>query len=140
MAVVFISPKQKQKTFFLLITALFVLILSIISLTVFLSKPQEIEFPFFMNKPKVNIDMSVFDSTQFKDLRDMPLPNIQYSYVALDRYRRQKTGFIYSVSIDEARKYLEAQGLLVTQLKEVEVGRDNPFVPYYPTTLSNTRN
>ena len=131
MAVVFISPKQRQKMFFMGITIMFLLFLAVISLGVFLSKPKEVSFGLVFNKPKVNIDMKVFDSDQFKNLQQFSQIEIQYSYKALTKDGKQKTGFISAVSIDQAKEMLEGLGLTVSELKEAEIGRDNPFTPYY---------
>ena len=133
MAVVFISPKQRQKMFFLVITVVFLLFLIIISFGVFSSKPSEDSSVLVFNEPKVNIDMKIFDSDQFKNL--LPLPEIppQYSYEAVTRANKLETGFISANSIDEAKKALEDRGLNVSEVKEVESGRNNPFIPYYQT-------
>jgi predicted tellurium resistance membrane protein TerC len=131
MAVVFISPKQRQKMFFLGITVMFLLFLIIISLGVFLSKPKEILPVMVFNEPKVNIDMSVFNSDQFKNLRPFPEMETQYSYKATTKNNQPETGFISAISIDQARTILESMGLTVSELKEVKIGRDNPFTSYY---------
>ena len=82
MAVVFISPKQRQKMFFMGITVVFLLILIIISLGVFLAQPKTVSPVLVFNKPKVNIDMTIFDSDQFKNLEPFAEMEIQYSYNA----------------------------------------------------------
>ena len=130
MAVVFISPKQRQKMFFTGITVVFLLFLLAISLGVFLSKPKEISQSLVFNKPKVNINMDVFDSDQFGNLQPFTEMKTLYSYKAT-KDRKPKEGFITSVSKEQARIDLESQGLDVTELKETEIGRDNPFIPYY---------
>ncbi|MCX6720936.1 MAG: hypothetical protein NTW11_03985 [Candidatus Staskawiczbacteria bacterium] len=131
MAVVFISPRQRQKMFFLGITAMFLLLLVVISLGVFMSKPSGGSFAVVFNRPKVNIDMSVFSTDQFKNLLPLPEMQIQYNYTATDQNKKQKSGFIMSVSIDQAKADLEAIGLVVNDIKEAEIGRTNPFTPYY---------
>jgi hypothetical protein len=45
---------------------------------------------------------------------------------------------VSAVSADEARKTLESMGLKVTDLKEVGIGRDNPFTPYYAVSTVST--
>jgi len=142
MAVVFISPKQRQRTFFMIITVIFLLFLVFVSLAVFFSKPKEVLQALVFNKPKVNIDMSIFDSDQFKGLQPLTEMEIQYSYTAVNRANKTETGFISAASIDQARKALEDRGLTVSELKEAEIGRDNPFIPYYqvlPATTTKTR-
>lgn len=131
MAVVFISPKQRQKVFFIGITVIFLLFLLIISLGVFSSKPKEVSPVLVFNKPKVSIDMSIFDSDQFKNLQPFTQMQTQYSYIAVDKDNKPVTGSISAVSQDEAKTILEGMGLTVSEIKQVEIGRDNPFIPYY---------
>jgi hypothetical protein len=136
MAVVFISPKQRQKMFFMGITIMFLLFLLIISLGVFLSTPKEVLPVLVFNKPKVSIDISVFDSDQFKNLQPFPEMEVQYSYKATDKNNKPKTGFISAVSEEQARTTLKGMGLNVSDLKETEIGRDNPFIPYYQPVVA----
>jgi predicted tellurium resistance membrane protein TerC len=136
MAVVFISPKQRQKVFFVGITAVFLLFLLVISLGVFLSKPKEDSYVLVFNKPKVSIDMSVFDSEQFKNLQLFPEMEIQYSYKALDKNNQPTAGFISATSQDGAVASLKAAGLSVSDIRETGIGRDNPFIPYYQQDVS----
>jgi predicted tellurium resistance membrane protein TerC len=138
MAVVFISPKQQQKIFFLGITIIFLLFLIIVFLGVFLSKPKEVSPLLVFNKPKVNIDMTIFDSIQFRDLQLFPEMEMQYSYTAFTKDNKTQTGFISAVSIDQAKEKLKNMGLTVSDIRESEVGRGNPFMPYYTVTAPAT--
>ena len=124
--------------FFLIITVVFLLILAAISFGVFLSSPNSkgASMELVFNKPKANIDMGIFDSDQFKRLQPFTEINTQYSYKALTKSRKQTSGFISAVSIDEAKANLESMGLTVTEIKEVEIGRTNPFIPYYPVAAT----
>ncbi len=131
MAVVFISPKQRQKMFFLGITIAFLLFLFVIFLGVFMAEPSENSLVVVFNKPKVNIDMRVFSTEQFKNLQPFSEMQTQYSYKANDKNNKERTGFITAVSMEAAKVDLESRGLIVIELKEVETGRLNPFTPYY---------
>lgn len=131
MAVVFISPKQRQKMFFLVITVMFILFLVVISLGVFLSKPSEVSTVLVFNKPKVDINMKIFDLDQFKNLQPFPEMQIQYSYKATTADNKSENGFISAVSIDQARALLQSMGLNASEIKESGIGRDNPFASYY---------
>ncbi len=131
MAVVFISPKQRQKMFFIGITVAFLLFLVIISLGVFLAQPKEVPTAIVFNHAKVDIDMSIFDSDQFKNLQTFPEMEIQYSYSATTKSKATKTGFISAPSEDQARAVLAGMGLNVSELTVAQIGRDNPFTPYY---------
>ena len=136
MAVVFISPKERQRVFFIGITIVFVLFLIVISFVVFLSKPKEVLPVLVFNKPKINIDMNILDSEQFRNLQPFIEMQTQYSYKAVTKDKKSKSGSITAVSIDQAKADLESMGLTVTEIKQVEVGRDNPFVPYYTVTVA----
>jgi hypothetical protein len=130
-AVVFISPKSRQKMFLMGIVIMFLLFLLVVFFGVFFSQPKEVSPALVFNKPKVSIDMSVFDSEQFKSLESFTEMETQYSYTAVTKDKKQESGFISAVSEDEARTILTAMGLTVTNIKEAEIGRDNPFSPYY---------
>lgn len=131
MAVVFISPKKRQRVFFMGITIIFLLVLVVISFGVFLAKPKEVPSVLVFNKPKVSIDMAIFDSDQFKNLQSVPIMEPQYSYIATTRNNKKVTGFVTAPSLEQAETTLEGRGLNVSELKEIEAGRDNPFTPYY---------
>ena len=139
MAVVFISPKQRQKVFFMGIIITFLLFLIAISLIVFLSKPKEVSPTLVFNKPKVSINMSIFDSDQFISLVLFDKIESQYSYTALTKDNKPNTGFISATSPDQAKVILEGLGLVVTEIKEAEIGRENPFVPYYQSVTKKTK-
>lgn len=131
MAVVFISPKQRQKMFFLGITIIFLLFLVFISLVVFLSKPKQNSAVLVFNKPKVSIDMAVFDSDQFKNLQPFVEMQTQFVYSADTKEKTKVTGFITAATMEDAEKVLEGMGMTSINLEEAEIGRVNPFEPYY---------
>lgn len=131
MAVVFISPKQRQKVFFMGITIIFLLFLAVAASVIFFSKPKEASQALVFNKPKVSVNLKVFDSEQFKNLQPFVEMQMQFSYSAVTKKGKQVNGFISAVSLDDARKVLESTGLSVVSIKEMEIGRDNPFTPYY---------
>jgi len=131
MAVVFISPKQKQKVFFMGITVILLLFLASLSFGVFTSKPKEVSSSLVFNKPKVDIDMHVFDTDQFKDLHPFPEMKTLFMYKTSDKKNKVEVGYIPAYTIEEARAALENMQLTIVDLKEAEIGRDNPFTPYY---------
>lgn len=135
MAVVFISPKHRQKMFFMGITASLVLFLLFISLWVFLSKPTGSSSQLVLNKPKVTINLNILESEQFKNLQHFQKIPLQFSYIALDGNGKTIKGYISATSEEEAAGMLKAQGLTAGELKEVGIGRDNPFVPYYQSAV-----
>lgn len=113
------------------ITVVLLLFLLLIFFGVFMAKPPEVSPALVFNKPKVNIDMAVFDSDQFKNLQPFPEMQAQYSYTAITKDKKTQTGFISAVSIEQARTVLQGIGLTVSDIKEVQIGRDNPFASYY---------
>ena len=117
---------------------MFVLFLAVISLGVFSAKPKSISAPLTFNKPKVNIDTKIFDSVQFKSLQPFTQMQTQYSYEATTKAGKTKTGFVTAGSIDEAKAILTNMGLSPTQLKETEIGREDPFSPYYQATVDTS--
>lgn len=77
--------------------------------------------------------MKIFDSDQFKNLLPFTQMQIQYSYRATTKNGKQENGFITAPSLEDARAMLVAMDLSIYELKEAEIGRDNPFAPYYST-------
>jgi len=139
MAVVFISPKKRQKVFFLGIAITLMLFLIFVSFAVFLAKPAEVPQTLVFNKPKVSIDIGIFDSDQFKGLKSYAQMQTQYTYRATTEDNKVKIGIISAESEEEAKATLSSMGLAIAEIKEVQTGRSNPFTPYYqseavPTT------
>lgn len=133
MAVVFISPRQRQRMFFMGITIMLLLFLGFTYFMVFISTPEVTQQALVFNKPKVTINMDVFNSEMFKGLKDFNQIQNQYSYIITGKDNKRKEGFITASSIDEAKATLEGQGYVVNDLKEADIGRTNPFSPYYQT-------
>jgi predicted tellurium resistance membrane protein TerC len=129
MAVVFISPKKKQRTFFWGITIALALFLIFVALWVFLSKPAEVPQKLVFNKAKVNVDMSIFNSDQFKNLEIFPEIPIRFSYTAIAQEGGATSGYITAASRGDAEKLLEKMGFVSIDVKDIEIGRDNPFAP-----------
>ncbi|OGZ83617.1 MAG: hypothetical protein A2599_02365 [Candidatus Staskawiczbacteria bacterium RIFOXYD1_FULL_39_28] len=130
MAVVFISPKKKQKGFFMGITISLALFLSVISFWVFLAQPSVQEQKTTLNKPKVNVNLAILDSEQFKNLENFELMPLQFEYTAMTSRNKIVQGVISAVSEEKAREILQTNGYSVSELKLIDIGRDNPFVPY----------
>ena len=131
MAVVFISPKKRQRMFFMGITAIFLLLLVIIFFGVFSPAPKTVTQITVLNKPSVAIDMSIFSSNEFKNLQPFGQINSQYSYTAKTKNNQSKSGLITAATIDQARNILSSNGLTILTLQAAQTGRSNPFAPYY---------
>jgi len=130
MAIVFISPRQRQRMFFTGITILFVLLLLIISFLVFLSKPKPVPAEVVFNRPKIDINLQVLDSEQVKILEPAAQMDLQFKYTATTQKGVKTSGVITAVSEEEAQKILEGMQLASIALEETKLGRDNPFAPY----------
>ena len=131
MAIVFVSPKQRQKMFFLGITILFLMVLSVIGTIVFFSKPEPVPVEQVFIKPKIEINFEVLDLEQVKGSLLMGRVQKEFSYLGQTDKKEQRSGSIFAASIEEAKKILEDSGLTSITLEEVLIGRSNPFVPYY---------
>jgi hypothetical protein len=129
MAVVFISPKQRQKMFLIGIISGVALFFVIVALLIIFSKPKESYSELVFNKPKVTIDFSVFDSEQFKNLEPFSGLKVQFFYKAKIN-NEEKEGMIFANSMEDAKKELENLGYVVILVEETEAGRDNPFEDY----------
>ena len=80
--------------------------------------------------------MKIFDSDQFKGLQAFTEMQTQYSYVAMTKDNKTQTGFISANSKQDAEKKLTNMGLNVSDIKEAQIGRDDPFSPYYQMVLA----
>ncbi|MDO8486354.1 MAG: hypothetical protein Q7S77_01490 [Candidatus Staskawiczbacteria bacterium] len=130
MAIVFVSPKQRQKMFFLGITILFLLALLIVGTVVFFSKPEPALTEQVFVKPKIKIDLGILDLEQVKGSSLMEKIQKEFVYEALTDKNEKKSGSIFAASIEEARKKLQEEKLIEVSLEEVLIGRENPFAPY----------
>lgn len=130
-AVVFISPKQRQKTFLAGIAAGFLVFVALVSLWVFLAGPKEVSSGLVFNTPKVSIDLKILDSAEFQKLDSFGRMPLQFRYTAVNQKKQSVSGFVSAVSREEALEKLVAMGLEVGSIEETEVGRSNPFEPYY---------
>jgi len=131
MAIVFVSPKQRQKMFFLGITTLLLLFLIITGTIVFFSKPESVPTEQAFIRPKIKINFEILDSGLVKNSLLMGRVQKEFAYQAATEAGEEKTGSIFAATMEEAKKILEDSGLISVSLKEVEIGRENPFTPYY---------
>jgi len=136
MAVVFISPKQRQKMFLMAISVALVLFLALATLGISLSRPEGNQVPVVFNKPKVSIDFKILDSEEFKSLEPFSKMELQFFYQAADGKGGETQGYISAFSLAEAIKILENMNLTVLNIQEAQIGRDNPFAPYYQQTTT----
>jgi len=131
MAIVFISPREKQKMFIFGIVGLFFIVLILIGLMVFLAKPKKATVEQFFNAPEIGINFDILDSDVIKNLELFPEIKKEFNYTARTSKKIVKSGVITASSQEEAIQSLTTLGLLDIVLEEIEGGRDNPFTPYY---------
>jgi hypothetical protein len=131
MAIVFVSPKKKQILFFSLIAGFFLLLLLTIILFVFLMKPEPIPAEKVFKKPNINIDFSILDSEQLKNLNQLDPIEYVFTYNAMSELGKTVSGRITAVSDVAAIKKLEEIKLSSIEVKRESLGRENPFNIYY---------
>lgn len=136
MAIVFISPKKKQRMFLAGSVAVLILFLITVALIVFLSQPSQEKVQLVFNKPKVNINFSMLESEEFKILEPFSKMELQFRYEARDEDGNPVAGLISAVSEKEAREILKLLKLDVFKVEEVGIGRENPFTPYFEVTFN----
>lgn len=116
--------------FFTGITILFALVLAIISLVVFLSKPKPVAEKLVFNRPKIDINLQVLESDQIKMFEPAVQMDLQFKYEAVTKKGVKRSGIITAVSEEEAYKILEGMELVSINIEKAEAGRENPFAPY----------
>lgn len=135
MAIVFVSPKQRQKMFFLGITILFLLFLLAVGLFVFLAPPKKYEAESVFIKPDIQVNFDVLDSLEVKNRVIMGRIGREFNYVMKSLDGQELTGSLFAESLEKAKEILEESGLVLVSLEETEVGRENPFTPYYTVII-----
>jgi len=134
MAIVFISPKQRQKTLIFGIIGLVSLVLIIISLGVFLKKPKTIPSERVFKPPKIEINFEILGSDQVKNLEVFEKIKKEFNYQGKTEGGEVQSGKILAVSREEALESLKELGFSDIVLEEIEIGRENPFV-FYEITI-----
>ncbi len=139
MAIVFISPKKRQKAFIFWIVGLFLVFMIFVTFTVLTAEPGEVPEEFVFNEPKVNINFGVLNSGQFKNLEPFLELKPEFYYEARSKDNKVVNGKVSADSLVDASKILSDSGLTVIKITKVEGGRDNPFVPYSQSSTQKTR-
>ncbi|MBI2053737.1 MAG: hypothetical protein HYT36_00160 [Candidatus Staskawiczbacteria bacterium] len=130
MAIVFISPRHRQRIFILGVTSALALAVAIIFFVVFFAGPEEPSSLIF-NKPKASVNVNFLNSNELKNLEPFAEMETEFVYEALTSQKKRVSGNIWAVSKQEAIRNLEELGLSVGKIDEVLIGKDNPFEPYY---------
>lgn len=131
MAIVFVSPKERQHMLILVAITFFVLLVTSISLGVFLAKPKKITRPTTFVEPQIKINMDILTGGNIDKLVLLPELEKQFSYTARTKKGKLQVGKISSPSEEEAKSDLEKMDLVSIILTEIKTGRENPFTPFY---------
>ena len=134
MAIVFVSPKERQKMFVIGIVGLFLLTITTIGLSVFFKKPKSLPPEKFFQAPKITINLDILKSEAIKNLEVLPAIEKEFNYQASTAKGKAQTGKVSAVSQEEATQVLTGIGLSNIILEEVKSGRENPFTPFYEIT------
>ncbi len=135
MAIVFISPKERQRVFVLAIAGFFLVLLVLIGFTIILAKPKKVPEQEVFRAPTIRINFDVLNSEEIKSLEFLPEMEKEFSYTARTTAKGElKSGVISASSEDKARQILTGLGLINIMLTEMKEGRSTPFKPYYEIT------
>lgn len=137
MAILFTLKKRKEKVFLWSVIILLALALFSISLFVF---PPQVENALLNSEKEVSdrsdikIDLSIIDLEQVKNLEPfLDNAETEFNFIAKDKNGKQMTGNILAPNKDEAIRILKEKGFDVSSIKESNLGKNEPFVPYYQT-------
>jgi hypothetical protein len=131
MAIVFVSPKQKQRLLIFVTIALFVVILVFITLFIFLSKPETVLVEQSSQRPDIKINFEILDSEQVKNLSVVEKIEQQFSYKATDQNKKIVNGKVTAGSQIVAEEMLKNMKFSDIYVEAISPGRVNPFIMYY---------
>jgi hypothetical protein len=133
MAIIFISPKAKQKSFlkmFIIGSTAVVIILVLMAAILWLININQGMVSANPVSPDLSVNLKVLDSDTVKNLQSFADLEVQFSYVVHDKDDKQIEGTISAINQSTAKSLLEASGFKVLILKEVVQGRSEPFTAY----------
>ncbi len=138
MAIVFVSPKQRQKMFLISIVAGLVIFLLLVTLIVFLARPRAVAKIELYQTPNITIDFSIFDQEQLKSSDILGKIPVEFTYTAKTKLGFETKGTIIAPTEEEATKMLTEKEFFDIALSGPLVGRENPFVSYYTGSSAAT--
>ncbi len=141
MAIVFVSPKEKQKVFLAGIIALVVLVMAVVAAIIILpsliNSNQNSPVGKTPVAPALVINLSVIDSAQVSSLQPFTTVQTEFTYVVKDKKGKQINGNISATSQQEAQSLLEASGFSVVSVSLTQAGNSEPFT--LPITTQSTK-
>lgn len=135
MAIVFISPKKRQKKFFWLLSITVLLAIFTVSSIIFLPEIGSmfniviVDQP-ILQGPDIVIQMHVLDTEQVRSLEPFEQLKIEFSYTAKNAEEKEAAGTIMAFDREHAAMLLTSMGLSSLNLTEIRMGRNEPFIPY----------
>ena len=133
MAIVFVSPKKRQRIFIAAVAAALVFVLAVIVFTTFIpeitKKFGDIPVNGSKNVPEIKINFEVVDSDAVANLEPTRAIAKELPYSAKDSKGKQITGVISADSEIAAKKLLEERGFVDIVISKIKTGRSNPFAP-----------
>ena len=134
MAIIFTSPKNKQRALLWVIiiisavflTAIFLLVL----LPEFLRNSQDIATETLKGQSDATISLNIGNQDKVNMLEPFVELEISFAYVVQDKDGKQIAGSISAADKAIAIKLLEESGFKILSLKEMNLGNDNPFISY----------
>lgn len=133
MAIVFPSIEKKQKAFNAIMVVLLALILFGIPFLIFSpwldskinNTVKETDY-----RPNLDINFTILDSDQVKNLESFPVIETEFSYTGQDKKGKKIQGLILAMSKEDAQIMLEKTGITILSLEESSTGRNDPFAPF----------
>ncbi|MEK7124545.1 MAG: hypothetical protein AAB877_02590 [Patescibacteria group bacterium] len=134
MAIIFISPKKRQRKLIIAVTALLSLIVIAVFFTTFFPEIRDriISIPVteVSDVPEIKINFNAVNSEQVKNLELFEEIKTDFSYTAKDKNGLQVAGTIVAISKNSALRTLRDSGLEVLTIQQANIGRKEPFSPY----------
>ena len=133
MAIVFVSAKESRRIFLKRVAIVTVFIATVAFLVIFIPKFFNVTEEILPSQAPsdIAIDLSIINSSKFKNLETVNAAAEQvFVYTVQDKDNKQITGNILAVNEDSARILLEKSGFNVLSLKQMPIGKSNPFAAY----------
>lgn len=132
MVILFNQPHQSRSA--LIVAVVLVLVIALVGIYVailppaFLTAINPVPAPAQSN---LSINFDAIDSGAFKDLEVFSEAQIEFAYIATDASGQKITGSIMASTKEIAKSMVEQMGFKVSSIEEKNIGRSEPFQPYY---------
>lgn len=136
MAIVFVSPKKRQRIFLFAAGTATLFLIIITAVILFLPQLGNIlknvsPDAIVVNEPKIEINFRIMDSESTAKLESFGGTGPRnFFYLADDKSKGRTSGTVSADSVLSAIKTLEKSGFENITITELEIGKNNPFAPY----------